>query len=154
MLASPADVVEVLLEDPLGRAEGGGVVAAGPTTVNGRSFGRFLGQDLKVNAVVRVHAPTRGPSSATQVRVLVIVAAFGVALLVGLARYMMRRPVGARVPAKVLDVDALRAQLAALDASYANLGSPTADQRADHWQKRAHLTQQLTSALAQEQGLA
>lgn len=154
MLASPADVMEVLIEDPLGRAEGGGVVASGPTTANGRSFARFLGQDVRANSVVQVHAPSRGPSSATQVRVLLIVAALGAALLVGLARYMMRRPVGSHVPAVTGDVDAIRARLAALDESFANLGSPTADERADHWQARAHLSQQLTTALAREQGLA
>jgi hypothetical protein len=65
---------------------------------------------------------------------------------------MMRRPTAAK--AGSFDVASLRAQLAALDESYANLEHPTADQRADHWQKRAHLSQQLTAALAREQGLA
>ncbi|MCX5762120.1 MAG: hypothetical protein NTW72_11580 [Gemmatimonadetes bacterium] len=134
LVASRADVMEVLIEDPLGRAEGGGVVAAGPTTVNGRSFARFLGQDVRPNAVVR--------------------AALGTALLVGLARYMMRRPLGSAEMGGAVDVQSLRARLAALDVSFANLESPTAEQRADHWQKRAHLKKQLTDALAREQGLA
>jgi len=154
LVSSPADVMEVLVEDPLGRAEGGGVVAAGPTTVNGRTFARFLGQDVTANTVVRVSAPSRGTASDNQVRVLVIIAALAAALLVGLARAMLRRPPGATAPARAVDVDGLRAQLAALDESYANLGNPTADERADHWQRRAHLTQQLTNALAREQGLA
>jgi hypothetical protein len=92
--------------------------------------------------------------SNNQVRVLIIVAALGTVLLVGLARGMMRRPPGAAAPAGDLDVDSLRAKLAALDTSFANIESPTADERADHWQQRAHLTQQLTAALAREQGLA
>lgn len=152
LVAAPADVMEVLVEDPFGGAEGGGLVAAGPTTVSGRSFARFLGKDVSANAVVRVRVPSRGPVSDNQVRVLIIVAALGAALLVGLARAMMRRP--APAPAGSSDVASLRAQLAALDVSYANLEHPTADQRADHWQKRAHLSQQLTDALAREQGLA
>lgn len=152
LVAAPADVMEVLVEDPFGGAEGGGLVAAGPTTVSGRSFARFLGQDVSANAVVRVRVPSRGPVSDNQVRVLIIVAALGAALLVGLARAMMRRPAAAK--AGSFDVASLRAQLAALDESYANLEHPTADQRADHWQKRAHLSQQLTAALAREQGLA
>lgn len=154
LVASRADVMEVLIEDPLGRAEGGGVIAAGPTTVNGRSFARFLGQDVRANAVVRVHAPTGGAASDTQVRMLVIVAALGAALLVGLARYMMGRPLGSVEMGGDGDVQSLRARLAALDVSFANLESPTAEQRADHWQKRAHLKKQLTDALAREQGLA
>ncbi len=153
-VATSADVLEVLVEDPLARVEGGGVVTAGPTTVSGRTYARFLGQDLGANAVVRVHAPGRRPASDTQLRVFVIVAALGTALLVGLARAMMRRPLGAARPSGRGDVAELRAQLAALDESYVNIGDPDADQRADHWQKRAHLTQQLTNALAREQGLA
>lgn len=152
LVAAPADVMEVLVEDPFGGVEGGGLVAAGPTTVSGRSFARFLGQDVSANAVVRVRVPSRGPVSDNQVRVLIIVAALGAALLVGLARAMMRRPAAA--PAGAFDVASLRAQLAALDEAYAGLERPTADQRADHWQKRAHLSQQLTAALAREQGLA
>ena len=38
--------------------------------------------------------------------------------------------------------------------SFANLENPTAEQRADHWQRRAHLKQQLSDVLAREQGLA
>lgn len=152
LVAAPADVMEVLVEDPFGGAEGGGLVAAGPTTVSGRSFARFLGQDVSANAVVRVRVPSRGPVPDNQVRVLIIVAALGAALLVGLARAMMRRPAAGK--ARSVDLAGLRAQLAALDESYANLEHPTADQRADHWQKHAHLSQQLTAALAREQGLA
>jgi len=150
---APADVMEVLVDDPLGRAEGGGIAAAGPTTVNGRSYTRFLGQDVGANAVIRVSAPSRGTASESQVRVLVIIAALAAALLVGLARAMLRHPPGTAAPKVAVDVAGLRAQLAALDASFASLGSPSADERADHWQRRAHLTQQLTSALAREQGL-
>ena len=150
---APSDVLEVLVEDPLGRAEGGGIAAAGPTTVNGRSYTRFLGQDVGANTVIRVSAPSRGTAPDNQVRVLVIIAALAAALLMGLARAMLRRPPGTAAPRVTGDVAGLRAQLAALDASFASLGSPSADERADHWQRRAHLTQQLTNALAREQGL-
>lgn len=154
LVASPADVLEVLVEDSLARVEGGGMVAVGPTTVNDRTYARFLAQDVAAGAVVRVFAPSRGPASEMQLRVFMIVAALGTALLLGLARAMMRRPVGRKAPAVPGDVDGLRAKLAALDASFANLENPTADERADHWQRRAHLSQQLTTALAREQGLA
>ncbi len=154
LVGAPTDVMEVLVEDPLGRAEGGGVASAGPTTVNGRSYTRFLGQDVATNAVIRVSAPSQGTASDNQVRVLIIIAALAAALLMGLARAMLRRPPGTAAPAVAVDVAGLRAQLVALEASYASLASPTADERADHWQRRAHLTQQLTNALAREQGLA
>ena len=151
LVGAPAEVLEVLVEDPMGSADGAGLLAAGPTTLSGRSFRRFLGHDVGDNTVVRIGVPSRAAASDNQVRVLLIVAALGAALLVGLARSMMRRPA---TPTGVVDVAALRAQLVALDASFANLANPTADQRADHWQKRAHLDSQITNALAREQGLA
>lgn len=151
-LGEPAEVLEVLIEDALGRAEGGGLKAAGPTTVGGRTFARFLAQDVPAGAVIRVSAPGEPAMSSTQVRVLAIVTAFGVVLLVGLARVMMRRQRGARnAPA---DVTSLRSQLAALDEAFGQIASPTPEQRADHWQARAHLDRQISDAIAREQGLS
>jgi hypothetical protein len=151
-LDSTTGVLEVLIEDALGRAEGGGLKAAGPTTVSGRTFARFLAQDVPAGAVIRVSAPGEPAMSSAQVRVLAIVTALGVVLLVGLARVMMRRQRGARdAPA---DVASLRAQLTALDAAFAAIESPSPEQRADHWQARAHLDRQISDAVAREQGLS
>lgn len=146
-----SDVFEVLIEDALGRAEGGGLRAAGPASVSGRTFARFVAQDVPAGSVVRVSAPGAPAMSATQVRVLVIVTAFGAILLVGLARSMMRRQ--RRAASATLDAASLRAQLAALDAAFASIASPTPEQRADHWQARAHLDKQISDAVAREQGL-
>jgi hypothetical protein len=151
-LDGPAGVLEVLIEDALGRAEGGGLRSAGPTTVSGRTFARFLAQDVPAGAVIRVSAPGEPAMSSAQVRVLAIVTALGVVLLVGLARVMMRRQRGARHA--TVDVASLREQLAALDAAYATIASPTPEQRADHWQARAHLDKQISDAVAREQGLS
>ena len=48
----------------------------------------------------------------------------------------------------------MRAELAALDAAFAAVEEPTAEQRADHWQARAHLARQISDAVAREQGLS
>jgi hypothetical protein len=151
-LDGPAGVLEVLIEDALGRAEGGGLKAAGPTAVSGRTFARFLAQDVPAGAVIRVSAPGEPAMSSAQGRVLAIVTALGVVLLVGLARIMMRRQRGARNAPT--DVASLRAQLTALDEAFAKIESPTPAQRADHWQARAHLDRQISDAVAREQGLS
>lgn len=152
-LAAPAEVLEVLIEDPLGRAEGGGLVSAGPTTLNGRTFARFLAQDAPDGAVLRISAPTEGSGSGPNLRVLAILTALGAVLLVGLARAMMRRSPPARGAAGG-DAETLRRRLAGLEASFAQIEQPTADQRADHWQARARLHQEIADAVAREQGLS
>ncbi len=152
-LAAPTDVLEVLVEDALGRAEGAGLTSTGPTTAGGRTFARFVAQDVPAGAVVRISAPGEGAVPDNQVRVLAIITALGAVLLVGLARAMIRRQRRGGDQRVATDVAALRAELAALDAAFAAIGSPTAEQRADHWQARAHVTKRISDAVAREQGL-
>lgn len=150
----PTDVLEVLIEDALGRAEGAGLASTGATTSGGRTFARFVAQDVPAGAVVRVSAPGTGAVSGNQVRVLLIMTALGAVLLIGLARTMMVRGGRARRRRSAESVAELRAELEALDAAFAAHANPTAEQRADHWQARAHLTKQICDAVAREQGLS
>jgi hypothetical protein len=152
LVDQPADVLEVLIEDPLGRATGGRLAAQGPSTTGGRTFARFVAQDVKAGTIIRVSAPGTAEVSGSQLRILAVMAALGALLLVGLARSMYRRR-GATARGAV-GADELRARLSQLDETFAALASPTAEQRADHWQQRAHLTKQLSDAVAREQGLA
>jgi hypothetical protein len=154
LVGAPATVLEVLVEDPLAKVEGPGITPAPQAALNGRTFARYLAQDVKGNTVVRVHAPSQGVTSGRDIKVLIIVAALAAALLAGLAAAMMRRPLSTRSQVVATDSASLRTQLAALEESFANLENPTAEQRADHWQRRAHLKQQLSDVLAREQGLA
>jgi hypothetical protein len=154
VVGEPVAVLELLLEDALGRAEGGGLAPTGPATVSGRAFSRFLAQDVPAGADIRVSLPGPSGTSGMPLRVLAIMAALGAVLLVGLARTMMRRQAQAARPRATEDAAALRERLAALDTAFANLAQPTAEQRADHWQARAHLSQQITDAVAREQGLS
>ncbi|MHB1311817.1 MAG: hypothetical protein ACYC3L_07345 [Gemmatimonadaceae bacterium] len=154
LVDAPATVLEVLVEDPLAKVEGPGITPAPQAALNGRSFARFLAQDVKANTIVRVHAPTEGVTSGRALKVFIIVAALGAVLLVGLASAMMRRPLSTRSQVVATDSASLRTQLAALEEAFGNLEHPTAEQRADHWQRRAHLKQQLSDVLAREQGLA
>lgn len=153
LVAGPTDVLEVLVEDALGRAEGAGLASTGATTSGGRTFARFVAQDVPAGAVVRVSAPGADAVSGNQVRVLLIMTALGAVLLIGLARTMMARGGRARRRRSAASVAELRAELTALDAAFAATANPTAEQRADHWQARAHLTKQISDAVAREQGL-
>jgi hypothetical protein len=148
------NVLEVLVEDSLGRAVGGGLVPAGPAKVEGRTFARFLAQDVAAGAAIAVAVPGAGSATANQLRILAITAAVGMLLLVGLARAMFRRQARGRGRAGRATPDELRAELAALDARYAAIVAPTAEQRADHYEARARLVQQLSDAVAREQGLS
>ncbi len=150
----PADVLEVLVEDPLARAEGGTLASQGATVTDGRTFARFVAQDVAAGAVIRVNIPGKAAATDNELRVLALMAALGAVLLVGLARAMFRRQGGARARQPAATAAALRAQLAALDDAYANVDHPTDEQRADHWQARAHLDKQLSDAVAREQGLS
>lgn len=153
MVDGPTDVLEVLVEDALGRADGAGLASAGPTTTGGRTFARFIAQDVPAGAVVRVSAPGEGEVSGTQVRMLVMMTALGAVLLIGLARSMIGRQGRARRRRSAESVGTLRAELEALDAAFAATAHPTPKQRADHWQARAHLAKHLSDAVAREQGL-
>jgi len=139
LIGADATVLEVLVEDPLAKVEGPGITAAPQAAMNGRAFARYLAQDVKASTIVRVHAPTAAVSSGRDIKVFIVVAALGAGLLVGLATAMMRRPLSTRSQVVAADAASLRAQLAALEESFGNLETPTAEQRADHWQRRAHL---------------
>lgn len=147
------DVLEVLVEDALGRVEGAGLASTGATTTGGRTFARFVAQAVPAGAVVRVSAPGAGEVSGNQVRVLLIMTALGAVLLIGLARAMMGRGARARRRHSAEGVAELRAELTALDAAFAAIAHPTTEQRADHWQARAHLATQISDTVAREQGL-
>ena len=92
-------------------------------------------------------------ASGNQVRVRFIMTALGAVLLIGLARTMMGRKGRARRRRTAESAAPLHADLAAIDAAFAATDHPTAEQRADHWQARAHLAKQISDAVAREQGL-
>lgn len=59
-IAESVGVLEVLVEDPGASASGGGLVEQKPVALEGRSFRRFLGQDVRAGASVTITlgAPT------------------------------------------------------------------------------------------------
>ena len=76
-------VLEVLLEGQGGGATGGGMKAMPATTVGGRSFTRFLGDDVPANAAIVVGVPG-GNSGSFDTRMAMVVTVIGAAVLLGL----------------------------------------------------------------------
>ena len=147
-------VLEVLLEGQGGGVTGGGVKAQQAATVGGRSFARFLGDEVLASARVVVGVPGGGAGS-LNVRLALAVTVIGAAVLLGLAGGFLRRGAGsaARDARHADDPDVLAKQIAALDAAYGELTAPTADQKAAHYQTRAQLKGRLGVAIARRDGL-
>jgi len=151
-----ASVLEVLLEDEQGTVSGASLREAAPATLERRRFRRFLAQDAPAAAVITVTAPTSGPSGTIDPRILLVVTAVGATLLLGLAAgTLRRRPERLRARrAETDDPDALGRELAALETAFGALASPSAAQRADHYEARSRLAARRTAALARREGLA
>lgn len=152
-LETDVPVMEVLVEDPRGTAVGAGLTEVDPVQVDGRPFKRFLAQHLKAPATVTLTAP--GESTAgSNARVLLVVTIVGAAMLLGLGLAFMRRGPQSFARRREPSPEALAAEIAALDASFDALASPSEEQKAEHYLKRAQLKGRLSAVLAKRDGLA
>jgi hypothetical protein len=157
-LERPVTVMEVLLEDPRGAANGAGVVAVDPVALEGRTFRRFLAQDVKDGAAVDVAMP-RTARRWDRVVLPALLVTMGGAMLVLLLRASRRLPGAARAPVVTSTVplrlvasdderERLLAALAALDDDFAARGTPTVEERAAYDVERAALKARLAARLA------
>jgi hypothetical protein len=159
-LAVPAvdttELLEVLLEDATGVAEGARLVRQGPVTSSGRTFVRWLAENVPAIAVVRVSFPSasRRPVIPTFV---VVAAGLAAAMLFAMRTIARRRVPAERAPVDAdADPDRLASRIAALDAAFdrKRLGARAlgrevdADDRAAYEAERTRLKGALTDALA------
>ncbi len=153
-VAAATTVLEVMIEDPKGSASGGGLKETASPTLGGRQFKRFLAQDVPAGAVVTAVAPSGG-GNGISMRAAVTATAVGVVgLLMIVLNFTRHRPAGTRRLATATDdPDALAREIAALDEAFERNATPTADEKADHYQLRARLKSRLTAALARRDGL-
>jgi hypothetical protein len=152
LVESAVPVLEVLIEDSNGSAEGAGLVAVDPVTVEGRPFRRYLAQDVAAAQTFRVTAPSSG--SAGTLRLMLIVTAIGAAMLFGLGAAFLRRGPSAFARSRANDPESMALEIAALDARFEAIASPSEQQRAEHYLARARLKGRLADALAKRDGLA
>jgi hypothetical protein len=92
-MGAPTSVMEVLVEDPLGTARGPKVVAVAPVTLEGRSFRRFLAQDVPTAAAIDVDVPAAPSSAGRRYVVPAVMVGVGVLMLGALAFSARRRTV-------------------------------------------------------------
>jgi len=151
------DVLEVLIEDSLGVASGAGLAEVDPVNVDGRHFRRFTARDVAPSAVLRVVIATP-PRLSRGAFIAIVALALGAAMLVVLARatWRIRRDGGSGggryEPPWAGDPDALARRIAALDADFERVASPTPEARETYELKRADLKSRLAEAIARRGG--
>jgi hypothetical protein len=150
-----AVVLEVLLEEALGSATGGGLAAADPVALENRNFRRFLAQGVTDGATITLALPS-GPSVGRNLYVGTLLGTIGVAMLLILLRAMQRRrPVAYGTPMAVRArevpmADKLAREIADLDATYAQHDNPSDSLRAAYDARRAELKDALAAEIARK----
>lgn len=89
-LEAPVDVYEILLEDPRGSATGAKLAEQPAASAEGRTFRRFLAQEVPANSVAVIDLPAPRRSWSPKFLVLFIVAAAAIMML-ALARAYRRK---------------------------------------------------------------
>jgi len=151
-VADPVGVFEVLVEDPGATASGGGLAEQQPVSLEGRSFRRFLAQDVRRGAklVINVGAGT-APRGNRWLLVPVIVLA--AVMLFALAFALTRRRSAPVVVSDDAAADAahLARDIAELDDAFERIESPSDVERDAYRQRRDALKARLAAALAKEE---
>lgn len=149
VLENPTVVLELLAEEPGAQVTGAGLRSMAAATTGGRTFKRFLAQDVPAGARVRVTVPLT--AEGTRTKVLVGVAALIAVVMAGaLARAFAGRRIASpgSVAPRERDSEGLIAAIAQLDARMER-GVAELDQAA-YVTTRAALKERLANALSSE----
>ena len=145
----PTIVLEVLVEEPGAQVTGADLRSMAAATTGGRTFKRFLTQDVPAGSTVHITVPIT--TEATRTKVLVVLScAIAVLMVAALARALLGRGGVSRkraLPAEK-QTETLIAAIARLDARRER-GDPSLDD-ATYAANRAALKSQLADALAIE----
>ncbi len=147
-------VLEIMVEDPRARVSAPHIREVAPVNAEGRTFRRFLAQDLEANAVVSIDVPNVGGPTPQRVDFgvgVAIAAAMLVALLFATRRSMRPAVLAtSQTAADLTQSDFVARQIAELDEAFERDASRSAVEREDYESRRAELKRQLASALADE----
>jgi hypothetical protein len=126
---------------------GGNLAEVAPSSTAGRTFRRFLAQNVPQTEVIRIDVPfvLGAARSRYFISVAMVCALSMLGAIVVAAR---RRSPAPRAPPR--PADALLHAIATLDARYEHEGAPSAEARASYEAERARLKAQLTAVLAGE----
>lgn len=151
-----ASVLEVLVEDPSARVDGARLRRVAPATIEGRTFSRFLAQDVPANAVLRIDVPKVANAAERERWLRWIVVAIAVVMLGALAFALARRRAAlAPLPAHeraVPDTERLARAIAELDREFEAHAAPSDAERARYAARRAALKTELARALDARRG--
>jgi hypothetical protein len=151
-IEQPTSVLEVLLEEPHATVAGGNLAEVAPTATGGRSFRRFLGQNVPAPMVVQIDVPF----AIVDARASFFVAIAGIcgAAMIGAILFATRRrrvvTPAVPVPIHSPTAEELLQAIAQLDARFEQENHATPDQRAQYDAERARLKSRLAAALAEE----
>lgn len=149
-------LLEVLIEQEGATADGAGLVAQEPVTLQGRTFQRFTARNVPAGATFLVVAPVATHRGAGTT-IAIVAGLIGVALLLFVARAALGAG-GVRAPAtpgrvaaqaSAQAADRLARAIADLEAKFERRASPTADERAAFEAERKRLNDELTAVLAE-----
>jgi hypothetical protein len=153
---SRTGVFEILVEDPKAEVRAPSLREMAPEALEGRTFRRFLAQDLAPQAVVRVNLPRIAIGE--RQRIYLVVGLSLLALMLVALIFAARRPRAARVApvTPVTPTPGVRSQTLAraiveLDDSFDTV-TTTGEARAEYELRRAALKAELSDALAAERG--
>jgi len=151
----PAGVLEVLVQEPTTRVQGPGLRETPAVNAEGRTFRRFLAQDVGAGVVVRIEPPrvlaiNRGPLFAG-VGMFAIAAMFVAVVFASRRRIPSRRAATVAAPADSPSRRLVR-EIAELDDAYEREANASEQARADYEARRATLKSELAHLLAAERG--
>ncbi len=157
-LGRGTQVLEVLLEDGTGTADGAKLSPTADVTVEGRSFRRFVASDVPAAAVIRI-AVTSVPSRRTALYVAGLALAIGAAMLLSLAKVFAHKPAmvavhGLERAPPPDDPEQIAQVIASLDEEFERRGDRALDAREVYEQERGVLKERLQAALAARQNKA
>ena len=149
-------MLEIIVGEARARVVAPRLREVAPVNADGRTFRRFIAQDLDASTVVRIDVPGVGGPTPERITFGVgatVAAAMLVALLFAMRR--SHRPVrssagGAPAAADAPRSSAVARQIAELDENFERLAPPNDTERAVYQSRRAELKQQLADALADE----
>jgi len=148
----PAGILEVLVEEPTTRVQAPGLRETPAVNAEGRTFRRFLAQDVAPGAVVRIDPP-RLPG-VNRGRVYVGIAALFIAAMLIALVFAARRRAPDAVGAMPVEPRSRRLvrEIAELDEAFEREADASDDARSDYQTRRAALKSELAHVLAGERG--
>lgn len=154
-LERPTGVLEIMVEEPRARVQAPRLREVAPVSAEGRTFRRFLAQDVDAGAVVRIDVPAS--LGATPTRFYAGLGAAIVAAMLIAALFASRRSWrGYRSPASALAVQTRESQIIAqriaeLDDMFERTAALERDEeRVSYQARREELKQKLSDALSAE----